>query len=1382
MVGMPSSISLPPVPEAVLEGLQSPEFRMPSLVLPQHYALEFQPDAQHHSFAGSVYITMRVLEAPSVPIRHLVLHALYLRLEASSIRVFVPADPSSAFEAAALQTHPSHHLGDEASRQRPFSIENGSYVACQGLHKIDISETVLLAFAAHLPSEVGDTFVLIIDRFDGVIATPPEMEGLFHSNSTDASVLSTHLEPTGARRLYPCFDEPAIQATFQLSVIATVAQTVLSNTEVEADIAVAALPYTAQKRQGTSEDASNRRSEAQESSSCASPSLPQSAPSWHCVRFEPTPLLHTCIVGFHVGRFTFLEQYSRSSGVLCRVVLPHTEASSSGCFALDLATKAVDFFADFFHVPLPLKKLDVVGVETFCVLGMENWGMVNLLQDYLIVTETTPLERRQRVTRLIGHEICHQWFGDWVSIEWWNGLWLKEGMCRYLEYFFVNAVFPGWGLWNEFLCNIMNGALLADADPRETHPVDCCNSSPRRIYDSFDAISYGKGACVLRMLFSIIGVEWLKRATHLLMVRFAGRAINAKDLVECIVDTNKECCSGEAQLQHVKALHACLRMVETVSHPYLYICQRPGESYTITQYVPPSKRHGLLVAYLQQQRRKSDAPVIDLFSAPVGASFEWTPESTLSRVTASFSIPLRTVEWTPSGCANASLIFLEEAEHQFACPTSASTLKTRRDTPLTPLGAAPGHAGAETGAVQGSAVSPTPQQTPLSSPPFGAPGCTRYFNQGGGGFFQCDYDAATWRRLFELVAFFSEEDRVIVTMHFINFSKAQLGHQPGDTGDRCTLFFEWLLRLTGTPGAMNSFLWELVTNALTTLVQLVQHCYCHSIVKEFVSTLYMPLERRRVLSFFAQEKTMSFQSSIHLSRQLVLRILQLLCLCDNPAVLKEAEETAQWSLGVLLSPGDSPAHTSSSISSSTCVATGNELGAGGVANLSIASVSASLGLPSGSGAGAGFPLSTTIPTAGNSGPLQSATSISVAGALPPRGKPAAPAALMSSGANWYSRGSVQLPLSPERLLSVSNTSISGHVASPVTRSVAPLSSTPATQRSSSSDMFAASYCNPAGGVAERSSEKSTSLHSYPDHRTSDFNIEDPSHIQAGSIALSHLITQGRLDYWVAAAAVAVELLRLDRDELRHVSGMPVPVPRMANVSQEQRRNVLRLVLPPVFALNQESAFPFMTRIFHAAPFLESSSAMGLYRNSRFFLYLLSSRRLMTDRRTLQFLLRYGAEVCGDGYIIAQLKLLAQGGPSAHSAACIRSVEQYRGVEFADSAQPMDSSSSTKLSANASSPLSSSSSVAVSERSALRGQCPAMAAALDCMESNCVWMDYCCSHYDQFLRAQLHPRVLQAVRNEGSAPVSLPTPLAKERCSHPESCGGVSVGPDGRRRQ
>ncbi|KAG5484525.1 hypothetical protein LSCM1_07901 [Leishmania martiniquensis] len=1325
MADLSLSASPPPVPRPVLEALLSPTFRMPPQVRPQHYAIEFQPDAHRHTFAGSAYITLRVEETSASPIRHLILHALDLHIDVSSIRIFIPSEPSSTVGGGPQPAHPSHHLSDEVARRRPFSTEGGSYMECQGLHRSEVSETLLVVFDAPLPRDVGEIFVLIIERFDGLITSPTEMEGLFHSNSADATVLSTHLEPTGARRLFPCFDEPGIQATFQLSVIAAAAHTVLSNTEVEADITLPELPYLVQARQGTGEDANSPRGGELTLWARAStlPQLTPAATPWHCVRFHITPLLHTCIVGFHVGRFALLEQCSRNSGVLCRVVLPHTEAIGSGSFVLDLATKAVDFFEDFFDVRLPLTKLDVVGVETLGVLGMENWGMINLLTDYLVVAETTPLERRQRVARLIGHEICHQWFGDWVSIEWWNCLWLKEGMCRYLEYFFVNAVFPGWGLWNEFLCNIMNSALLADADPRETHPVDCCNSAPRRIYDSFDAISYGKGACVLRMLFSIIGVEWLKRATHLLMVRFAGRAINAKDLGSCIVDTEEEHRSDEEQLRHVRLIHACLRMVEVISHPYLYIHHRPGESYTITQYMPPSKQCGLLVEYLQQQRSKASVPVIDLLSAPARASFEWTPETVLRRVTASFSIPLRAIQWTPGGCSNAHLIFLEETEHHFACPAYASTPLATEGSLLTPFRHTGTGTEAATRAVASS--SPTPQ-IPSESTPFGATSDTWYFNQGGSGFFQCDYDATTWRCLFEHVAAFSEADRVMITMHFINHAKAQIGHQPGDTGDRCTLFLEWLLRLTGTPSAMNSFLWELVTNALTTLVQLVQGRDCHSLMKVFASGLYAPLRQSCALSFFAEEETVSFQSTVHLSRQLVLRILQLLSLCDSPAVMVEAEEMAQRSMMALLASGDSPLNTTNTLAS-----TAGSAVSGSVAEHVIVSMPSGIGQPSDSGVRTVPPLSADIPAMQGSGELLSTTSTP------------AEAVLLGGAAHSYSCGSVAITTSLAKEQNTSKSLIWGNAAPTQPHSGRLHSSfSPTECGSDGSHLLTTSHGDPASGGRERSGVQSARVQSYPSRGASKFNVDDLTHIQAGSIALSHLVAQGRLDYWMAAAAVAVELLRLDRKELLLAGGAPAPVPQLTNLSPKQRRSVLRLVLPAVFTLDQRPAFPLMAKVFHAVPLIESAAVMRLFHNSLFVAHLLSTWRLTADRRALELLLRYGAEACGNGYTVAQLKMLAQADSTGHTAPRTASVEQYKRAEFAECPH-LNGSSPSEAFFESVSPFSSSCTPA-SERSALRARNPAIAAALDCMESNCVWMDYCCSHYDQFLREQLHGKALQPV--------------------------------------
>ncbi|KAG5509893.1 hypothetical protein JKF63_07538 [Porcisia hertigi] len=1380
MMNVLSATPPPLVPEALLKALHSPAFRMPTEVLPQHYALEFQPDAQHDTFVGSAYITMRVRRTSAAPLSHVVLHALDLRITASAIRVFMPHNPSSVFDAAALLAHPSHHL-DEASRRRPFSTEEGRYVACQRVQQFDVSETVLLYFATPLSRTVGDIFVLIIDRFDGVIAAPPVFEGLFHGSCRDATVLSTHLEPTGARRLYPCFDEPALQTTFQLSVIAAAEQTVMSNTEVEADIAVTTLPYAVQVRPGWGQEPGNPHADVVASfmrdASCFG-SAPSAHP-WHRLRFQKTSLLHTCVVGFHVGRFIFLEQLSKRSRVLCRVVLPDTEPGSSGWFALDLVTKALDFFEDFFNVQLPLKKLDVIAVETFCTLGMGHWGMIRLRKDHLVVTEKTPLERRQDVARLIGHAICHQWFGNWITIEWWDSLWLKEGMCRYLEYVFVNAVFPGWGVWNRFLYHILGTALLADAKPSGMHSVNYCNSSPRCILDSFDSINYNKGACVLRMLFTTIGVEWLRRATHLLLTRFAGSSFNIKDLEDCIIDTVDEDCSGEVSEQYVKAICSCLRMVETVSHPYLYIHQKPGQSCTITQYNPPSRQHGFLGKYLQQQHRRADEPSINLFSAPTCASFEWTPETTLSRVTTPFSLPLRAVELTPSGHGAVHLLFLEEVEHYFACSASAPTLTSTNGTPLTQPAAMLGHPGAATSATPETEGFVFSQQCRSSSPLLKSMSPVLYFNEGGGGFLHCDYDAATWRRLFEYAAFFSEGDHMRITMHFIHFARAQLGHQPGDTGDRCTLFFEWILRLTNTPGAMNSFLWELVTYALTTLVQLVQQYYCHSIVKDFVNSLYMPLQRRCMLSFFAQERTVSFQSSTHLSRELVLRILQLLSLCNNLEVVEEAKEAAQWSLAALLLPGDVCSYTSKGVSNTTAgvVGFGSSVSGGDFVNPSTAWVSPGLVHSSHRCVGGASPLSPDNPTPRGSGTMLSPVLLPVAVKTSPRHQ-SAPMCSVASACPHVSIGATS---SPVKALNVSCASLSGRLAFSAPRSGQCVSSPSAIEHgggggggstrssiSNNNSLFATPCKNLASGV------KATSPQRCPCHRIGDFNIDDISHVQAGAIALSHLVTQGHFEYWVAAAALAVEVLRLDRDELQRVGGMPVPLPRLAIRTQEQRHNILRLVLPPIFALDKEVVFPFMAKVFDAAPILESSGVLELYRNPSFFVHLLSSQGLMIDRRTLSRLIQQGATVCGNGYVVSRLRLLAEADSAIPTSLPTPRAEQYQGIRFELSAHLKSSTSSLNVSAQPSSPPTTPRNTALPDGSTLPVLSSPTAEALECMELNCVWMDYCCSYYDQFLREQLHRKAWRSGCNSTSFTVSVSTPLGDGDRAHSETVGGVSI--------
>ena len=1406
--------------DAVWDEMDSPVFRLPTYIAPVHYAVELQPNTAVNTFAGAVHITLRIVEAPPAPLTHLVLHTLDLNVTSASVWVFVPTTAQAVLTSPYV--HPSQQrTATSPSKRAPYGDHDGRFISCVELRRSCASETLQLLFDSPLPSAAGDVFVLLIDRFDGIIDSGPKMVGLYHSSLTNPAVVSTHLEPTHTRRLFPCFDEPAIQSTFQLSVVTASTLTVLSNTEVEADTPLSVLPYIdkanrscpldagtsgtapsslpqpAEEQPASPPSASSSFSSRHSASAATAAPLAPAAP-WHCVRFQPTPPVHTCIVGFHVGRFNILEQRTRLSRALCRVVLPQTEPSSSGWFALDLATKALDFFEEFFDVRLPLKKLDVVAMERFAVLGMENWGMINLHKDYLIVTGTTPLERRQRITRLIGHETCHQWFGNWISIEWWNCLWLKEGMCRYLEYFFVDAVFPSWGLWNEFIGVIMNDALLADADPHQTHPVNFCDSVPRRIHDSFDTISYGKGACVLRMLFSIIGTEWLKRATHLLMTRFANKSFNATDLGDCIVQTADEHSSHDTQAQHVKAISYALQMVEAVSHPYLYIQQCPGEGYNITQYVAPSSQHGLLVEYLQSQRSKAGAPVIDLFSNPAHLAFEWKPEATLTRVSTPYSVPLRAAQWHRGGHGSVRLIFVDEAEHFVSFFGGASVGAGAPTGPSSPA------TSAYSGAFNASSSSPSKsgEQRDTPTSPISALQQVCYFNHGGSGFYQCEYDVATWRQLFDFVAAFSDEDRMAITLHFINTAKAQLGHQPGSLGDRCTLFFDWLLRLTNTPGAMNSFLWDVVTRALTHVVLLVQQYYCQSTVKAFVNGLYVPLQKRCVLSFFAQEKTVSFQSSIHLSRHLVLSILQLLCLCENPDVVDEAEETAQWALArVVPQPTDAPYHAGMAGSSGANSATAGGCTTATAAPLSMDNVIANSGNihhhntttsahSSGHRSAAPSPVvaaslgaSARRPSQVESGSIGSTTNATTLHGTPPAGAAAgtksSPVKVVvsaqahpptSSSAGSASRA-LPMPQFASTPHSNSNTNTNTNTNTNNNNNVSALDH-------NSANLFN-SFGAPSG-TTDWAGVRNNSIASYPYQRAAELNLADPSHLRAGEIALTHLASQGQMEHWVAAAAVAAEVLELDREKLQRLcGGCAVPAVRLSGLDRSNRDAYLRLVMPAVFSLDREALFPFMADVFQSLSFLSAAAVEALYRNSRFLVHLITAG-LLSNRRVLNYVVTCGADICSNGFVIAQLKALTQG-TMGNSESASSSVEMFKDVEFADAttaaggAAEGNTETPVTSSCTMSQCTSSSTSAAPSaERSTLRVQSPAIASALDRMESNCVWMDYCCWHFDQFLRGHRQQKAWRPTRSEANSSMQMSAPGGDELDDGLESFGGVSI--------
>ena len=174
-------------------------------------------------------------------------------------------------------------------------------------------------------------------------------------------------------------------------------------------------------------------------------------------------------------------------------------------FALDCAAKVISFFNEYFDIPYPLPVLDLIAIPDFSAGAMENWGAITYRESALLVDpEQSSTINKQWVALVIAHEIAHQWFGNLVTMQWWTHLWLNEGFASYIEYLAVDHVFPKWDIWTQFLQSDFGSALSADG-LKHTHPIEVEVHHPSEISAVFDAVSYSKGASIIRMLAEYLG-------------------------------------------------------------------------------------------------------------------------------------------------------------------------------------------------------------------------------------------------------------------------------------------------------------------------------------------------------------------------------------------------------------------------------------------------------------------------------------------------------------------------------------------------------------------------------------------------------------------------------------------------------------------------------------------------------------------------------------------------------------------------------------------------------------------------------------------------------------------------------------------------------------
>jgi puromycin-sensitive aminopeptidase len=411
-----------------------PPYRLPRTVIPRAYRIELVPDLGSARFSGEVEIHVTVQE----PTEAVVLNAAELEIGRAELVAEGAPGPRS-----------------------PVSIELDPE-----------EERATLTFDA--PLERGEATLRL--AFDGILND--KLHGFYRSTFTDEAgtehvIATTQMESTDARRAFPCFDEPDLKATFDVSLVVDESLAAFSNGAVVEDTTMAG---------GT------RR-----------------------VRFARTMVMSTYLVAFVVGPLEATEPLD-VDGVPLRIVHPPGKGHLTD-YALEVGAHALRFFGEYFGLPYPADKLDLVAIPDFAFGAMENLGCVTFRESVLLIDPAQAARvELERVADVVCHEIAHMWFGDLVTMRWWNGIWLNEAFATFMEVLAVDAFRPEWQRWVSF--GVEREAAMAVDGLHATRPVEFPVGRPEEAQGMFDVLTYQKGGSVLRMLEQFLGADVFREGIH----------------------------------------------------------------------------------------------------------------------------------------------------------------------------------------------------------------------------------------------------------------------------------------------------------------------------------------------------------------------------------------------------------------------------------------------------------------------------------------------------------------------------------------------------------------------------------------------------------------------------------------------------------------------------------------------------------------------------------------------------------------------------------------------------------------------------------------------------------------------------------------------------
>ena len=427
--------------------------RLPKNVLPKTYRIRIEPDIERAAFTGSIEIEVEARE----PVRAFTLNALGLTIRSATL---------DKNETLAAETDAAKQFLTLASRTE----------IAAGAH------TLRIEFSGAMTEQPQGIFLTRFQLPDG----------------TWSRAVVTQMEPSDARRMFPCWDEPVFRAAFQLTAIVPAEHTALFN-----------VPATSERA------LDGGRKE---------------------ITFGTTPPMASYLVAFSTGVLDTDE--SEVAGTKLRI-LATTGKRDRMKLAMDATKSVLPFYNDYFGVKYPLPKLDQIAFPSVGAGGMENWGAIVYSDTAMLFDPAAGSQaNRERVFDVVAHEIAHQWFGDLVTMAWWDNLWLNEGFASWMATKAADHFNPSWKKWLR-AANSAEAAMRLDARAT-THPIEQPTIAESQVNDAFDEITYKKGQAVLRMIESWLGPERFRDGMRLYFSRHANGSTTTADLWQALEDSSGE--------------------------------------------------------------------------------------------------------------------------------------------------------------------------------------------------------------------------------------------------------------------------------------------------------------------------------------------------------------------------------------------------------------------------------------------------------------------------------------------------------------------------------------------------------------------------------------------------------------------------------------------------------------------------------------------------------------------------------------------------------------------------------------------------------------------------------------------------------------------------